>query len=119
MAAGRASGRQAPPALVATPRAKPLGLHGPHQADQITSLRLATTVVERPAPLLKTGTQSAPLSMAEPRVLTQTYWPPLPPEGGPIRPAPVASSGRRREPPLSCSPPETATPPGTLPTATE
>jgi len=45
--------------------------------------------------------------------------PPSPPNGDPIMPLPVRSSGRSSDPPLSCSPPDTATPPVTLPTATE
>ena len=38
--------RQAPPAFVEMPRAKPLLLHGPHHAVQTTSLRPEIVVVE-------------------------------------------------------------------------
>ncbi len=183
---GNASCRQAPLTSVEIPRAKPSTLQGPHHADQATSFWLATAVVERPAPLLNTGTHSAPDRIAKPRGLSQMYWPPAtqwspltvsaskgamkrglgscgstsntlrtvpsdrpqlsvssmarktysasirqplsgstrvsppsPPKGDPILPLPARSSGSRSDPPLSWRPPDTATPPGTRPTATE
>src|SRR5437870_11692399 len=75
-AEGSATWCQAPPALVETPRAKPVTLQGPHHAVQITSFWLATAVVEWGKPLSYTGVHSAPDRIAKPRVLTQTYCPP-------------------------------------------
>src|SRR5262245_59230465 len=65
-----------PPKFVDTPRAKLVMLHGPHHAAQPTPFWLATTVDERPAPLLNTGVHCEPFWMAKPSVLIHTYWPP-------------------------------------------
>src|SRR3954465_8627130 len=65
-----------PPALVASPRAKPALLHGPHQLTQPVPPRIATAVAEWPAPRSNALVHSDALRIPQPLVEVYTYCPP-------------------------------------------
>src|SRR6478735_1165703 len=74
--AGSVTACQLPEALVASPRAKPLLLHGPHQPTYPTPLSIATAVAEWPEPRSKAFAHSERERILKPLSWVQTYWPP-------------------------------------------